>query len=98
MLKEDLNDPLRVSVDHLRRLLSFLPSGLVEESLIDHISQTNPNWPVWPTPILSNLIGPPNISLNDSTCVGYIDLKIQLRFLIISDSLGGPSGDPVDFL
>tara|TARA_Y100000994_G_scaffold223420_1_gene204303 strand:+ start:218 stop:1429 length:1212 start_codon:yes stop_codon:yes gene_type:complete len=95
MLEEDLNDPLRVSVDHLRRLLSFLPSGLVEESLIDHISQTNPNWPVWPTPILSNLIGPPNISLK------RFDLRWLHRFentvaLLnhFSDSLGGPSGGP----
>jgi hypothetical protein len=95
MPKEDFNSPVSTSIDHLQRLLDFLPSGLVDLEYLTRISQIHPRWPVWPSPILSDLIGPPQVALK------HFDLRWLHRFEAtvgllnyFSKALNGPSGGP----
>ena len=95
MQRKDFNDPIATSIDHLERLLEFLPSGLVDKKLVTQLSEINPGWPTWPSPGLSNLIGPPRVALKrfDLRWLHRFESTISLLNYFVR-SLGGPSGGP----
>lgn len=95
MQGKDFNDPIATSIDHLERLLEFLPSGLVDKKLVTQLSEINPSWPTWPSPGLSNLIGPPRVALKrfDLRWLHRFESTISLLNYFVR-SLGGPSGGP----
>ena len=95
MKGKDFNDPIATSFDRLERLLEFLPSGLVDKKLVTQLSEINPNWPTWPSPGLSNLIGPPRVALKrfDLRWLHRFESTISLLNYFVR-SLGGPSGGP----
>ena len=95
MQGKDFNDPIVTSIDHLERLLEFLPSGLVDKKLVTQLSEINPSWPTWPSPSLSNLIGPPRVALKrfDLRWLHRFESTISLLNYFVR-SLGGPSGGP----
>ena len=95
MQAKDFNDPIATSIDHLERLLEFLPSGLVDKKLVTQLSEINPGWPTWPSPGLSNLIGPPRVALKrfDLRWLHRFESTISLLNYFVR-SLGGPSGGP----
>ena len=95
MQGKDFNEPIVTSIDHLERLLEFLPSGLVDKKLVTQLSEINPGWPTWPSPGLSNLIGPPRVALKrfDLRWLHRFESTISLLNYFVR-SLGGPSGGP----
>ena len=95
MQGKDFNEPIVTSIDHLERLLEFLPSGLVDKKLVTQLSVINPSWPTWPSPGLSNLIGPPRVALKrfDLRWLHRFESTISLLNYFVR-SLGGPSGGP----
>ena len=95
MPEKDFNDPVLTSVDHLERLLALLPSGLLDKKLVGQLSQIYPSWPTWPSPALSNLIGPPKVTLKrfDLRWLHRFESTISLLNFFVK-SLGGPSGGP----
>ena len=95
MPEKDFNDPVLTSVDHLERLLALLPSGLLDKKLVGQLSQIYPSWPTWPSPALSNLIGPPKVALKrfDLRWLHRFESTISLLNFFVK-SLGGPSGGP----
>ena len=95
MPEKDFNDPVLTSVEHLERLLALLPSGLLDKKLVGQLSQIYPSWPTWPSPALSNLIGPPKVALKrfDLRWLHRFESTISLLNFFVK-SLGGPSGGP----
>ena len=95
MQGKDFNEPIVTSIDHLERLLEFLPAGLVDKKLVTQLSEINPGWPTWPSPGLSNLIGPPRVALKrfDLRWLHRFESTISLLNYFVR-SLGGPSGGP----
>ena len=95
MLGKDLHNPELTAYNHLVNLLECLPAGLIDDESIIRISKTRRQWPVWPTPLLANLIGPPSVLLKK------LDLRWLHRFETtvlllnnLSKMLGGPEGGP----
>ena len=95
MQRKDFNDPIATSIDHLERILEILPTGLVDKKLVTQLSEINPGWPTWPSPGLSNLIGPPRVALKrfDLRWLHRFESTISLLNYFVR-SLGGPSGGP----
>ena len=95
MQRKDFNDPIATSIDHLERILEILPTGLVDKKLVTQLSEINPRWPTWPSPGLSNLIGPPRVALKrfDLRWLHRFESTISLLNYFVR-SLGGPSGGP----
>ena len=95
MSNKDFNDPIVTSIDHLERLLKFLPSDLLNKKLVTQLSEIYPSWPTWPSPGLSNLIGPPKVALKrfDLRWLHRFESTVSLLNHFVK-SLGGPSGGP----
>ncbi|MEG3585727.1 MAG: CoA transferase [Actinomycetota bacterium] len=95
MLANDLRDPVPTAYNHLINLLECLPTDLIEDESIAGIAEGRERWPVWPTPLLANLVGPPSVLLRK------LDLRWLHRFETtvlllnqLSQMLGGPQGGP----
>ena len=95
MLAKDLHSPVPTAYNHLVNLLECLPADLLDEESIIRISERRQQWPVWPTPLLANLVGPPSVLLKK------LDLRWLHRFETtvlllnnLSKMLGGPEGGP----
>ena len=95
MLAKDLHNPVPTAYNHLVELLKCLPADLIDEESIIRLSERRQQWPVWPTPLLANLVGPPSVLL------GKLDLRWLHRFETtvlllntLSKMLGGPEGGP----
>ena len=71
MLVKDLHNPVPTEYNHLVNLLECLPADLIDQESIIRISERRQQWPVGPTPILANLVGPPSVLLK----------KLDLRWL-----------------
>lgn len=95
MLAKDLHNPVPTAYNHLVDLLKCLPADLIDEESIIRLSERRQQWPVWPTPLLANLVGPPSVLLRK------LDLRWLHRFETtvlllnnLSKMLGGPEGGP----
>ncbi|HJM28510.1 MAG: CoA transferase [Acidimicrobiales bacterium] len=90
-----LQNPVATAHNHLTHLLECLPEGLIDKEDVIRLSEVRQQWPAWPTPLLSNLVGPPSVILKN------LDLRWLHRFettvLLLnqmSRMLGGPIGGP----
>jgi len=95
MLVKDLHNPVPTAYNHLVNLLECLPADLIDQESIIRISERRQQWPVWPTPLLANLVGPPSVLLKK------LDLRWLHRFETtvlllnnLSKMMGGPEGGP----
>lgn len=95
MESSTLNDPFLVAKNHLLELTRRFPPETVPPQVIENMSSYQLDWPVWPTPALSDLVGPPNVVLK------RLDLRWLHRFQMtvsllgwLSSQLGGPNGGP----
>ncbi len=95
MLTNDLHGPVATAYAHLVGLMGLLPPDLSNQMDLEHIAAVKQRWPVWPTPALSDLVGPPSVILKT------LDLRWLHRFEAtvlllnhLSRLLGGPEGGP----
>lgn len=72
-----------------------MPAGVVAAAEIDAIAAGLPEWPRWPTPGLSSLVGPSSVALRSLDLRWLHRVEATVRLLgRLSGRLGGPIGGP----